>query len=357
MRAALFLLVTACGRLGFDGGDSPIDAGNDAANPDGVADVCTPGAPATCPPGAVFCEDFETSTGTNFSNWDSLALFNWYVGGAADPATTLLANGAPCRGVNAAHGHAVGSGQVAFLHKTQTARPNPMYVRFWYRINGSSPTSDFEIMGLHDIPDSQFINIGVDRGSQKFGINVALSRHNLAWTLMRQGDLKYAIVMGQNATQRYPRELEAMSMLLTTEADLALFHALLGDIDAAEKGMARLGLRRHLTPNSAFPGMSTITRAVIDCRSGRAGDAARVLDENWAMCESSLTGDVVRVARVVRAFAIASADSRDAGKADLQLVNARPAYRGEYDFLGKAWPEMQTFLLTHDLATSSVHPS
>jgi hypothetical protein len=186
----------------------------------------------------------------------------------------------------------------------------------------------------------------------------ALSRHNLAWTLLRQGELKDAIAIANTTyLPRYSRELKSMRTLPTTMIDLALCHALSGNIEVANRAIAQLEQRKDLTANVTFPAMKSFTQAVIACREGRASDAARMLEEKWAAHESLLTGDLLRLFRVLRAFAIASADTRDAGKADLQLVNARPAFAGEYDFLGKAWPEMQTFLAAHELATSSVHPS
>ena len=182
----------------------------------------------------------------------------------------------------------------------------------------------------------------------------ALSRHNLAWTLMRQGELKDAIAVANTTyIARYSRELKATRTLPTTMIDLALFHALSGNLEVANKALDQLEQRKDLTPNDRFPAMKSFTKAVIACRDGRAAEAARTLDENWAAYESLLTGDLLRLFRVLRAFAIASADARDAGKAQLQLVNSRPAFRGEYDFLGKAWPEMQAFLVAHELATAS----
>ena len=181
----------------------------------------------------------------------------------------------------------------------------------------------------------------------------ALSRHNVAWTLMRQGDLKQAIEVATSVLRQYPLELQAMMTFTTTMVDLALSQALSGDIAGAKKTMEDLDSRKGLASNASFPAMKVFTTAVIACRDGDAASASRVLDEKWASCESLLTGDVLRPMRVLRAFAIASADTRDAGKAELQLVNARPAFRGEYDFLGTAWPEMKTFLVANGLANPS----
>jgi tetratricopeptide (TPR) repeat protein len=179
----------------------------------------------------------------------------------------------------------------------------------------------------------------------------AMSRHNLAWTLMRQGELKQAIDVARDVLARQSPPLERNSMLPTTLVDLAMYNALLGATDAAENGMADLEQRKPLNANSGFPAMRTFTRAIIDCRSDRAAEAARVFEQNWAECEAVSTGTLLRLMRVVRSFAIANADARDIGKAEALISGAKPVFAGEYDFLGVAWPEMRTFLVTHGLAT------
>jgi len=65
-----------------------------------------------------------------------------------------------------------------------------------------------------------------------------------------------------------------------------------------------------------------------------------------------MTGEALRPLRIVRAFAIAAAGPRDHGRADAVLAAARPAYPGEYEFVGKVWPEMASFLASHGMAAS-----
>ena len=67
------------------------------------------------------------------------------------------------------------------------------------------------------------------------------------------------------------------------------------------------------------------------------------------MCEGMLTGETLRPMRVLRAFALASSDPRNAGKAEIDVAAARPQYPDEYRFLGVAWPEMAVFLASHGL--------
>ncbi|HUS31344.1 MAG TPA: hypothetical protein VMZ53_22690 [Kofleriaceae bacterium] len=172
MRSLFLLALTACGRLSFDGVDGHGDARRDGNGSDAPGDFCTAGASATCPAGALFCDGFETSAGPSFPKWDSTMLGNWFTGGAADPATQVDATGAPCRGAKSAHGHALGEAQIATLHEAITPRPPSLFLRAWFRIGGTSPESDIEMLGIHDTPDSQFINVGVMRGAQALGINV-----------------------------------------------------------------------------------------------------------------------------------------------------------------------------------------
>jgi hypothetical protein len=73
-----------------------------------------------------------------------------------------------------------------------------------------------------------------------------------------------------------------------------------------------------------------------------------MLDEHWSEYEATMTGEVFRPVRIVRAFAITAAGPRSAGNAE----TIRPAYPGEFDFLGVGWPEMETFLATNGLTVS-----
>jgi hypothetical protein len=177
----------------------------------------------------------------------------------------------------------------------------------------------------------------------------ALARHNLGWTLMRQGELQHAIDVLIDNEQRNSGALRAIGMSPTSAVDLALDHALLGDLPAAEKWLAEAAQRSQQLKPPSFAAMQAFTRAVIDCRAERCAEAARMLDERWPEYEAALTGETLRPLRIVRAFAISAAGPRNAGVAETVIAAARPAYPTEYDFLGKAWPEMASFLASHDL--------
>jgi hypothetical protein len=179
----------------------------------------------------------------------------------------------------------------------------------------------------------------------------AVSRHNAAWTSMRQGELARAIEIQTPNIESYEKALERQMLLPTAIVDLAMFHALLGNLDEADKQLARLEQRGKLRHNPTYPAMHVLTRAIVACRRGNHTVAATLLEDKWSEWEAIVSGDLLRLMRVVRAFAIASVDLRDAGKATGVLGDMRPNWHGEFDFLGVEWPEMATFLATHNLAT------
>lgn len=178
----------------------------------------------------------------------------------------------------------------------------------------------------------------------------AVARHNLAWTLARQGELAQAIEVAVATQEALLPELKAVALAPTSAVDLALFHALAGDLDQARGWLAAADERRTMLSLPAASAMRELAQAVVDCRSGNAADAARRLAEHWHEHEAILTGDVMRPLRVVRAFARSAAGPREAGVAEMDLVSARPAFPGEYALLAAGWPEMAAFLAAHELA-------
>jgi hypothetical protein len=180
----------------------------------------------------------------------------------------------------------------------------------------------------------------------------AIARHNLAWATMRLGDLQHASELWADNESRHGTTLVRVGLAATSSVDLALCHALMGNLTAAESWLATAGPRAQDPLNRPnVPELLIFVRATIDCRARRCADAARQLDEEWARCEASLVGSTLRVMRVIRGFALAADGPRNAGLATSALANMRPVYADEFDFLGVAWPEMASFLVTNGLAT------
>ncbi len=177
----------------------------------------------------------------------------------------------------------------------------------------------------------------------------ALARHNLGWTLIREGRLQEAISVLTDNDTHHATLLALNPLGALSAADLAVVHALMNQLADAQQWLHVADTRVSEPPSTSLPGMQAFARAVIDCRSERAHEAACMLDESWAQFEAALTGASLRPIRVVRAFAHAAAGPRSAGISEAMLAAARPAYPNEYTFLGAAWPEMQAFLVSHDL--------
>lgn len=177
----------------------------------------------------------------------------------------------------------------------------------------------------------------------------AVARHNLGWTLLRQGRLEEAVAVVSDNDAAHERALKDLTLYGTSSVDLTLCCALLGKIEDAESWLQVTERREATAANPSLPAMKVFARAVLDCRKAQCGDAARLLDERWPECEAALTGSELRPLRVVRAYAHAAEGPRHSGVADNLLASSRPVYDGEYDFLGVAWPAMQTFLVSHRL--------
>jgi tetratricopeptide (TPR) repeat protein len=180
----------------------------------------------------------------------------------------------------------------------------------------------------------------------------ALARHNVAWAAMRQGKLERAIEVWVETDECYEAELTATLYFAVAATDRAFALALAGRIDEADRALAEAERRaKKHPPRPTDAAAVVLARATIDCRAGRYEAAAKLIDEHWAACEYALTGSQTRLLRVVRAFALACSDPRNAGVADVVVAQSRPPlFDGEYAFLGAAWPEMAAFLAAHGLA-------
>jgi len=177
----------------------------------------------------------------------------------------------------------------------------------------------------------------------------AAARHGLGWTMMLQGDLDNAAAVLSDNETRFVIAHRLNNISASTAVDLALVHGLRGDVRQAEMWLHRAHARRSLSVSSSIDATIAFSRSVWLCRSGRSPEAAKLLDDGWAGYEAALTGDVLRPLRVVRAFAHATGP-RSGGVAAAALPTLRPAYPGEYTYLGTKWPEMAVFLATHELA-------
>jgi hypothetical protein len=174
----------------------------------------------------------------------------------------------------------------------------------------------------------------------------AVARHNLGWTLMRQGELEQAIAVLLDNDERNGQALKAGGFAATCSIDLALDYALIGDLACADRWTSEAEKRVDELTTPTFEAMKVFSSSVIACSRGQHEEAVRILDDHWPTCEGTLMGEALRPLRVIRAFAVASTGPRNAGMADALLALSRPTYAGEYDFLGKAWPEMEMFLTT-----------
>lgn len=164
------------------------------------------------------------------------------------------------------------------------------------------------------------------------GTVIAATWQNLAWVMLRRGKLREALELYATIEKDHLRGLKTNKLDSITALDRGLCHALLGELEPARHALAEAGMR-SLRAHGSYVTGKAFAEAVIACREGRGAVVVKMFDEHWSEYESSATSDVTRPLRVVRAFA--------AGKPELA---DKPAYPGEYEFLGVAWPEMAAFI-------------
>jgi hypothetical protein len=178
----------------------------------------------------------------------------------------------------------------------------------------------------------------------------AVARHNVAWALLRSGELARAID-AYSEIERTGVVAGIGGVWHNVACHLAIAHALSGDLDTAQqwldeavKRIGQGGDTRHLR------GVAALGRAIIECRRGGGAGVARELERDWAEFESALTGEILRPLRLVRAFAVAhDGGLRGQGTVEMLVVPLRGGPPGELAFLGQSWPEMKGFLTAHAL--------
>ena len=144
----LYLTLASAADLGFDGGSSL------CGQPQSACDQH---------PEYLFCDGFETSSGTSFPGWTGVTLGNFKGGGANADTSVSAAAGPVCAGSKAAFAHAVGIDQQAFVYRTVAAQPNPLHARmFVYLPSGTASGDFFALFGLTSTRSGDNASIAYD---------------------------------------------------------------------------------------------------------------------------------------------------------------------------------------------------
>ena len=165
---AAVAIASGCGRLAFD-------PTSDAATADSALDAATPlcgdGLPTLCTGAEVFCDGFESSSGSMFPAWSGVFRQNW-TGGALSPQTSVATASPPtCRGSMAIVGTGVGAGQLAFLRKVLSARSSVMHARMMFYIPTTTSTRRFDLFGWDQSLGGTFLLLSYDPGGRFFELN------------------------------------------------------------------------------------------------------------------------------------------------------------------------------------------
>jgi hypothetical protein len=177
----------------------------------------------------------------------------------------------------------------------------------------------------------------------------ALANLSLAEAYIRQGEFDAAIGVLRVA-DKTRNLMFGSNIRVMVATDLCLIYALRGDLNAAMRWLedARRRLARSKEVRHFNAALLRLTEATVLCRAGKHEEAKRILDSDWPRLESALFSSVMRRAWLLRAFLAGSDPTRMSGEPMLTVL--RSARKNELEWMGKEWPELRTFLVTHDLA-------
>jgi hypothetical protein len=176
-----------------------------------------------------------------------------------------------------------------------------------------------------------------------------LGDYNRAFALIREGKLALAIELLSETDRRGG----VLNLDGAIAGALALAYALAGDVALATDWLAETR-RRYSSYTAAgirVPAFAyTLSEAAVELRAGEAEAMRRRLENHWTQLENSVTGNILRPMRVLRAFALAQTGGpREAALVDSMLAALRGSSTYDIQYLGAAWPEMKMFIAAHGL--------
>lgn len=138
-----------------------------------------------------------------------------------------------------------------------------------------------------------------------------------------------------------------------TVGALAYAHAIIGDLDAAQRRLAEADAALSDTARGA---LFTI-RTYVMCRNEEHEAVIKLFDAQWRSAEPQLTVGGARTARLLEAFSLEHTTAGDyrsgvSERRDRALDRAREGSLGAYDYLAVHWPEFGDFLLRHRLTVA-----
>ncbi|MEZ4458423.1 MAG: hypothetical protein R3E66_01585 [bacterium] len=162
---------------------------------------------------------------------------------------------------------------------------------------------------------------------------------NTGVAYMLQGKLRraFAIFNGVLISRRFAHGAHGNHEALLL-AEMAACAALLGWLDDARKYRDRAVKRLRGDEVARI----AVVDAVIALRRGDPRTALEVIRRNGPTAESVLRQPSIRALMVMRAFALEQLQQH--AEADDAIRHLLPLRRGEFDWLGAEWPEMNRFL-------------
>ncbi len=141
----------------------------------------------------------------------------------------------------------------------------------------------------------------------------------------------------------------------------AYYPAALGRLAIAEALRDRMTVaqawrtRAHAATSAAKRGVHLLVDVIVEGKLGNYQRVLDLIDEGWGRAENMLTARLLRVVRLLEAFALERAEGAEyrgvSRQTDLirALEAARASKRAEFSFLTEHWGELERFAERHRL--------
>lgn len=176
--------------------------------------------------------------------------------------------------------------------------------------------------------------------ARSLGFYHAVVVFNRGVAFVRQGEPEKALeLFGCVARSGWFERFRALGFDALLAAAAATAHALVGDLPAAERELAKA--RERTGPASR--GKLLGAESLVGLRQGDDRAVAARIDAEWSAAEGALPATQLRALRAMQAWALVRSGA-DEGAVHRAIERARPVRRGEHDHLGARWPELAQFL-------------
>ena len=201
--------------------------------------------------------------------------------------------------------------------------------------------------GNHALAEREFLAVSRKHRTGQVG---ALALYNLALAQVEQGKLRDA-EEGLTRVEGWTGVQFASDLRVLVAIRLTAVFALEGKVDLARRWLDDARRRYDRNPRGmVFLGELVLVELLLLAREGKAREVIDGFDQRQSMLEGTLVARSMRIGWLLRAFAAwQESGPRDQGAVAPLVRRLQGGPREDLAAFAAEWPELRSFLVTHDL--------